>query len=158
MTFLKLFTVGWVSRGHLHSFPIHHTGESWLIFTKSFLWLSCLKSVRNNVLIHFIAKEVRVKATKTLNVISWHNKRGFPYTREDHEGEWATSIRMLCFLINLCKKYEQDRSLDITPREKNEKKLRWLLSIQENFTFIPITERRRIIWQYDNLGQIEVYY
>lgn len=62
-----------------------------VILTKSFLWLSCLKSIRNSVIINFTAKELRVKATKTLNVISWHNKRGFPYTRGRPRG-WVSNI------------------------------------------------------------------
>lgn len=90
-----------------------------MMLTKSFLWLSCLKSIRNSVIIHFIAKEVRVKATKTLNVILAQQK-GIPL-----QGEKTTRVSeqywFVCFASSYTYgKYEQDRSLDIIPWEKKE--------------------------------------
>lgn len=120
--FFKLFTVTFTWAYYIcivSQFIIPAYRWVMMMLTKSFLWLSCLKSIRNSVIIHFIAKEVRVKATKTLNVILAQQK-GIPL-----QGEKTTRVSeqywFVCFASSYTYgKYEQDRSLDIIPWEKKE--------------------------------------
>ena len=61
----------------------------------------CLKSVRNNVTIHIITKEVRVKSdvlSKNLNMILAQRRDSLTW-QENHEGEQLSSFSSFFFLL-----------------------------------------------------------